>query len=490
MPSYVYFLLATAALIAGYSIYGRIIERAFGANEKRGTPAVTMADGVDYVVLPSWKIFLIQLLNIAGVGPVFGPILGALYGPAALLWIVIGSIFAGAVHDYFSGMMSIRYAGKSLPDVVGYTLGNGFKQFMRVFSLVLVVLVGVVFVSAPAGLLNNLTKDYGLTTGVWVCIIFAYYFCATILPIDVLIARIYPLFAIVLLIMAFGVAGGLIAKGYVFYNWVPTDAAAGIFANMHPGKLPLWPLMFITIACGALSGFHATQSPLMARCVGNERQGRAIFYGAMIAEGFIGLIWATAGMTFYQSAPELLAAIKSGGPGNVVNTVSLTLLGSVGGILAILGVVVLPITSGDTAFRAARLLIADVGKISQEKPVARLAIAVPLFAVGIALSRIDFSIIWRYFGWSNQTLATVALWAAAAYVVRRGGLHWLISLPATFMTATVITYICVAPEGFSLSYQTAVIIGCASAAVSLGVFLAKAGWFRANVLLELEPGKS
>lgn len=479
MPNFVYFFLAVAALLGGYLVYSRVVEKLFGANTGRSTPANTMADGVDYIKMPPAKIFLIQLLNIAGVGPVFGPILGALYGPSALLWIVFGAILAGGVHDYFSGMLSVRYNGKSIPDVVGYTLGFGFKQFMRVFSVVLLLLVGVVFVSAPAGLLANLTN---VDITIFVVCIFAYYFLATILPIDLIIGRLYPLFAIVLIIMAVGVAGGLIVKGYDFYGWAE-------WTNQHPADLPMWPLMFVTIACGALSGFHATQSPLMSRCVPNETCGRNVFYGAMIAEGVIALVWCTAGMTFYDSAQSLMAAM---GPKSnaalVVNEVCKTLLGPVGGALAILGVVVLPITSGDTAFRAARLVIADFTGISQSQPVKRLGIAVPLFAIGIALTFVDFNIIWRYFGWANQTLATIVLWTAAAYVVRRGGVHWLVSLPATFMTAVVVTYICMEKIGFNIPYNISVIIGLVAAALSLGIFLLKGNWFRKNVLLELPVG--
>lgn len=462
-------------------VYSRVVEKLFGVNTGRATPAETMADGVDYVKMPPAKIFLIQLLNIAGVGPVFGPIMGALYGPAALLWIVIGAIIAGGVHDYFSGMLSVRYNGKSIPDVVGYTLGFGFKQFMRGFSIILLLLVGVVFVSAPAGLLANL---FEMQDKMWifVAIIFAYYFLATILPIDIIIGKLYPLFAVVLIIMAVGVSGGLLFEGYTFYNWAE-------WTNQYPNGLPMWPLMFVTIACGALSGFHATQSPLMSRCVPNEKCGRGVFYGAMIAEGVIALIWATAGMTFYDSAQSLLAAM---GPKSnaalVVNEVCVTLLGPVGGALAILGVVVLPITSGDTAFRAARLVIADITSIKQSQPVKRLMIAVPLFALGITISFVDFGIIWRYFGWANQTLATVVLWTAAAYVVKRGGMHWLISLPATFMTAVIIAYICMEKIGLNLPYNISVGIGIGVAIASLAIFLLKGEWFRKNVLLELPVG--
>jgi carbon starvation protein CstA len=484
LPHVFYFFLALAALLVGYYLYSRVIERLFGPNPSRPTPAETLSDGVDYVKRPSWKIFLIQLLNIAGVGPVFGPILGALYGPAALLWIVLGSLLAGAVHDYFSGMMSLRYNGKSVPDVVGFTLGQGFKQFMRGFSLVLLVLVGVVFVTAPAGILSGLTPPW-MNFSFWLGVIFLYYFLATILPIDVIIAKLYPLFAVVLLIMAVGVAGGLIVKGYVFYNWEVAPGAS-FFSNVHPKGLPIWPLMFITIACAALSGFHATQSPLMARCVGNERAGRRIFYGAMIAEAIIGLVWATAGMTFYPSAQALAAALANqGAAAFVVKDISLTLLGSVGGVLAILGVVILPISSGDTAFRAARLLVADFFGFSQDKARSRLLIALPLFIIGIFLSQIDFNIIWRYFGWANQTLATVVLWSAAAYCVRRGVFHWLVTIPATFMTATCIAYICGAPEGFKIPWTYSYAIGIATAVFSLSWFLASMGKFRTKILLEL-----
>ncbi|MDR2422270.1 MAG: carbon starvation protein A [Deltaproteobacteria bacterium] len=482
MPPVGYFFLSVVVLIVGYVVYGRVTEKLFGPNPDRPTPACSLSDGVDYVTLPTWKIFMIQLLNIAGVGPVFGPILGALYGPSALLWIVFGTIFAGGVHDYFSGMLSLRYNGMSVPEVVGYTLGDFFKHFMRFFSLILLVLVGVVFVTAPAGILANLTPS-GLDLRFWLIVIFSYYFLATILPIDVIIAKLYPLFAIVLLIMAFSVVGGLIVKGYSFFNWT-APAGGGVFSNFHPKGLPIWPLMFITIACGALSGFHATQSPMMARCVASEKNGRSIFYGAMVAEGVIGLVWATAGMTFFNSPEALAKVLADGGtPAAVVEKVSVSLLGPVGGLLAILGVVVLPITSGDTAFRAARLLVADLAKVNQSKSRNRLFIAVPLFVIGVILCNVNFNIIWRYFSWSNQTLATVMLWAAAAYVVRRGGFYWLVLIPATFMTATVVAYICVAPEGFSLKYLPSATIGISVAAFCLAIFLTRLTNFRRNIPL-------
>ncbi len=475
MPSYLYFFIAVAALILGYALYSRVVEKFFGANFEREMPCDKLSDGVDYIRMPTGKVFLIQLLNIAGVGPVFGPVMGALYGPTALLWIVIGSIFAGGVHDYFSGMLSGRYLGKSTPDVVGYTLGNVMKQIMRVFSIVLLVLVGVVFVTAPAGLMQTLT---GWDKMIWVWIIFAYYFLATVLPIDLIIGKLYPLFAVVLIIMAVGVAGGMVWNGYEFYSWAE-------WTNQHPQNLPIWPLLFVTIACGALSGFHATQSPLMARCLICEKDGRAVFYGAMIAEGVIALIWATAGMTFYKSPQALMEAGALSNTGAVINQVCTTLLGPVGGALAILGVVVLPVTSGDTAFRAARLTISDIFGFSQKKMNSRLLIAIPLFIVGIALSFINFGIIWRYFGWSNQTLATIVLWTAAAYLVKKGSVHWIASIPATIMTAIVVTYICQEKIGFSLDHTLSVWIGFIVAASCLIFFLSRKGWFTSNVQLEL-----
>lgn len=462
MPPGAYLAISLAALVCGYLLYGRLMVRLMRPDNARPTPACTMADGVDYVKMPAKSVFLIQLLNIAGIGPVYGPILGALYGPWALVWIVLGSIFAGAVHDYFSGMLSVRYAGKSVPDVVGYNLGNGFKQFMRFFSVVLLLLVGVVFVTGPAKLLDNLT-GWGLM--VWVTIIFAYYFLATILPIDVVIGRVYPIFAGSLLVMAVGLTAALFVEGHA--------TGAPLAWTTPPADLPMWPLLFITIACGAISGFHATQSPLMARCLPDERSGLPVFYGAMIAEGALALIWATLGMALYPDPAKLQAAIAAGGPGKVVNDVSLELMGPVGGILAILGVIVLPITSGDTAFRSARLTIADVLGIAQRERHRRLLIAVPLFALGATLSQVNFEVIWRYFGWANQVLATLVLWTAAAFLARGGMFHWPASLPASFMTAVCATYICHARIGLNLSLAVSSWMGGAVAVLTLALFLSR-----------------
>ena len=460
------FLLSIVALVAGYFIYGKIVESKFGADESLTTPAIVMNDGVDYVPLPGWKIFMIQFLNIAGLGPIFGAIAGALWGPVAFLWIVLGSIFAGGVHDYFSGMLSVRHNGASIPEVVGHYLGPGLKNFMRGFSIIVLILVGVVFITGPAALLSGITPPT-FDKVFWIYAIFAYYVIATMLPIDQLIGKIYPLFGATLLIMAVGVTGGILFGGYQ----IPEIQ----LANLHPKNLPIWPLMFITIACGAISGFHSTQSPMMARCITNERQGRKVFYGAMIAEGIVALIWAAAAMAFFGSTGELGAQMSAnGGQAWVVNTISNTLLGKVGGVLAILGVVACPVTSGDTAFRSARLTIADMLKYKQGPIKNRLLISIPLFVIGFALTKIDFNIVWRYFAWSNQTLAMIVLWAAAMYLYLKNQVHWIATIPATFMSAVSITYILIAPEGFKLPASFAYPAGIAVAAAFLILFLTAA----------------
>lgn len=458
------FLLSAVLLVLGYFTYGKFVEKIFGADENIKTPAVRLEDGVDYVPMNWKKIFLIQFLNIAGLGPIYGAIAGALWGPVAFLWIVFGSIFAGGVHDYFSGMLSVRHDGASISEIVGKYLGTGFKQFMRVFSVLLLVLVGVVFVMGPAKLVAGLTpKNLNMTF--WVYVIFAYYVIATMVPIDKLIGKIYPVFGLCLLIMAVGVSVGLIAKGYN----IPEIR----LANLHPKKLPIWPLLFITIACGAISGFHSTQSPLMARCITNEKQGRKVFYGAMIAEGLVALIWAAAAMTFFGGTGALgkVMTDPNGGAGYVVNIVSNTLLGKVGGVLAVLGVVACPITSGDTAFRSARLTISDFMKFKQNSIKKRLIISIPIFVVGFILTKINFDVIWRYFAWSNQTLATIVLWTSAMYLVYKKKLHWIATIPATFMTGVCTTYILVADEGFKISEKIAYPIGIILAALALGTFL-------------------
>lgn len=442
----IYFLVCIALLVAGYFFYGAFVEKVFGVNEKRQTPALSQADGIDYVPMSKGKVYLIQLLNIAGVGPIFGPIMGALYGPAAMLWIVFGCIFAGAVHDYFSGMLSVRNNGKSIPSLAGKYLGKGAKNFMNIFAVILLLLVGVVFIKAPAGLLSKLT---GLDVMIFLGIIFAYYLIATLLPIDKLIGRFYPFFGALLLFMSGGLTLALIFSSD--YSMLPNVEFADFFTNLNPNDMPLWPALFITIACGAVSGFHATQSPLMARCIENESNGRFVFYGAMIGEGIIALIWCALALSFFGGIEGLNASMQ-GNPASVVYEVSYGLLGAVGGFIAILGVIILPITSGDTAFRSARLILAEYFNAAQDKLPKRLMLAIPLFALGALLTQIDFGIIWRYFGVANQTTAALMLWTAAAYLMKEDKLHWICTIPAAFMTVVVISFILSSDTlGFDLS---------------------------------------
>ncbi|MBN1469033.1 MAG: carbon starvation protein A [Fusobacteriaceae bacterium] len=450
------FFICLFALILGYVFYGKYVEKIFGIGEKE-TPAKRLADGVDYVEIDWKRAFLIQFLNIAGLGPIFGAVAGALWGPIAFLWIVLGCIFAGAVHDYISGMLSVRHDGATIAEIVGEYLGTSAKNIMRVFSVVLLILVGVVFVNGPAAILSSIT---GINKLVWLGIIIIYYMLATVLPIDKLIAKIYPLFGLSLIVMGAGIAGGLILKGYKIPELT--------LQNLHPSRISPYPFLFITIACGAISGFHATQSPMMARCLKTEKEGKRVFYGSMIAEGIVALIWAAAAMTFFGGTKELAEA---GSAAVVVNTISNSLLGKVGGILALLGVVAAPITSGDTAFRSARLAIADATRIKQEPIKNRFFIAIPLFAIGLALCFIDFAIIWRYFAWSNQTLATIALWAGAVFLKNSDKNHWIATIPAIFMTAVVTTYILVAKEGFQMSQTIAYPIGILVALIALARFI-------------------
>ncbi|MGL0933339.1 carbon starvation CstA family protein [Vibrio vulnificus] len=465
-----WFLTCVAALIGGYFIYGAFVEKVFGINEHRRTPAHTKTDGVDYVPMSTKKVYLVQLLNIAGVGPIFGPIMGALYGPAAMLWIVVGCIFAGAVHDYFSGMLSVRNGGASVPTITGRYLGNGAKHFMNIFAIVLLLLVGVVFVSAPAGMITNLINDqtsFSVSMTTMVVVIFAYYIIATIVPVDKIIGRFYPLFGALLIFMSVGL---MTAIAFSSEHTVMGDfQVSDMFTNLNPNDMPLWPALFITIACGAISGFHATQSPLMARCMENEKNGRFVFYGAMIGEGVIALIWCAIALSFFGTLEGLAEAVKNGGPGNVVYSASFGLLGVFGGVIAFLGVVILPITSGDTAFRSSRLILAEYFNMEQKTLRNRLLMAVPLFVLGGILTQVDFGIIWRYFGFANQTTAVMMLWTASAYLLRHNKLHWITTVPAFFMTTVCVTFILNnSALGFGLPMQLSTIAGVLFAAAVTG----------------------
>lgn len=456
------FFVCLAVLIIGYLVYGKVVERNFGPDD-RETPAITMQDGSDYVVMPTWRIFLVQLLNIAGLGPIYGALAGALWGPSVFIWITLGTIFAGGVHDYLSGMMSMRHKGTTIGELVGIYLGPIMKQIMRVFSVVLLVLVGVAFTTGPAALLAMLTPTV-LNTTFWLVVILIYYFLATFLPIDKIIGKIYPIFGVCLILMAVGVAGGIILGGYS----IPEIS----FSNLHPSNTPIWPMMFVSVACGAISGFHATQSPIMARCMKSEKSGRKIFYGAMVAEGVIALIWAAAGCAFYGSTGGLQTAMKElGGQGPVVYDITTKLLGPVGAIIAMIGVIACPISSGDTAFRSARLVISDWFKIDQKNWVKRLVLTLPVLGIGAILTQMDVQMIWRYFAWSNQTLAMMALWAGAVFLYKYKKNAWMAALPATFMSGVSLTYILMAAEGFRLSKTIAYPAGIIFAVLCLFVFV-------------------
>ena len=468
------FLVSLVALLLGYLLYGRFVEKVFGPDD-RVTPAVAKADGMDFIVLPSWKVFMIQFLNIAGTGPIFGAIMGAKFGPVSYLWIVFGCIFAGALHDYFCGMLSMRHDGAGVPELIGLYLGKAMKSLMLVFTVLLLIMVGTVFVYSPAEILHSI----GGETIMWVSIIFCYYIIATMLPIDKIIGKIYPLFAFSLLFMA----GALMV--WLFLHWPTVPELWTNFYNMGAATEPetwkdaIFPALFITIACGAISGFHATQSPLMARCVKSEKMGRPIFYGAMITEGVVALIWATVSAWFFYGEPapgyQLIEAATAGfhtSAPAVVNLVCNDWLGVAGAVLAMLGVVAAPITSGDTAFRSARLIVAEWLKMDQRPIPKRLVICVPMFAISIAMlvwqieNPDGFNTIWQYFGWSNQTLSAFTLWMITVYLVRQRKFFWISLIPALFMTTVCSTYFFVSKQALGLPENVAYImgVGCLGAA--------------------------
>ncbi len=435
---------AFAILILGYAFYGRFVSNVFGADDRK-TPAYTKQDGVDFVPLKTGKAYLVQLLNIAGTGPIFGALMGACFGPVVFLWIVFGAVLGGGVHDYLSGMISERHDGASIAQLSGIYLGPAAKWLMRIFAVLLLVFTGTVFVISPAVLMARLTPGVA-GEGLWIVVILIYYVLATLLPIDKVIGRLYPVFGIVLIVMAVGILFGILKGGYT----IPELS----LQNLHPEDLPVWPFMFVTVACGAISGFHATQSPMIAKCMTSEKEGRKIFYGAMLSESVIALVWAAGGIAFYGATDGLFNALSKLGQSGVVYDISTGLLGTVGGILAIVGVVACPITSGDTAFRSARLILAEITGLDQRSIKNRLIITVPLLGIGAILTRLDFNVLWRYFSWSNQTLAMVSLWVATSYLLQKGTrkvYSLLAALPASFMSAVSMTYILMAKEGFGLA---------------------------------------
>ena len=461
------FICAIAVLLIGYLVYGKVVENIFSPDDRK-TPAITMEDGVDFVPIKTWKAVLIQLLNIAGTGPIFGALMGACFGPVVFLWIVFGAILGGAVHDYMSGMISERNAGASIAELSGIYLGKPALYVMRAFSVLLLLLTGTVFVTSPAALIARMTPD-ALSNTFWIVVILIYYVLATLLPIDKIIGRLYPVFGVVLIIMAVSIGGAsLFGSGY----HIPEIS----FENLHPQGLPVWPFMFVTVACGAISGFHATQSPMIAKCITSEKEGRKVFYGAMIIESVIALVWAAAGVAFYGGTEMLNQALSTAGQSGTVYEISRTMLGSIGGILAVIGVVACPITSGDTAFRSARLILAESFHLDQKKMGNRLVITIPLLALGSLLTQLDFNVLWRYFSWSNQTLAMVSLWVASAYLLKNAKSKYgslITALPAAFMSAVSVTYILMADEGFRLSYKIAYPAGVCAAIVLFVVYLTR-----------------
>lgn len=483
------FLLCIGVLLLGYKLYSPFVEKQAGIDPSAATPANRLNDGVDYVPLHPVKAFLIQFINVAGVGPIFGPILGALYGPVALVWIVIGNVLGGAVHDYFSGVMSLKEDGKSLPEIAKRYYNVVFKGVMLVFTSMLLFFVGVVFIMSPAGLLSNLSAFESTIFGnnlFWVLVILGYYFVATLIPIDKIVARFYPIFGGLMIVMTLLIAVVLLMDA----PHLPTvggifDYVSGHhthdFLEPNPSGLPIWPLLFLTITCGAISGFHSTQSPIVARCVTNEKYARPIFYGAMVCEGIVACVWATAGMASFPGGyPELKVMLDQGGPGFVVNHIATSYLGVLGGLMTVIAVAIFPISSGDTAFRSLRLTMMDAFKVPQSTR-NRLLLAVPLLSVAYFMTLLDFSLIWRYFAFSNMLLSTSVLWLATKYLLQRGSFHWIASIPAVIGTSICAAYILTDKIGFNLSSEYSQFIGAIVAVASLAFLL------RAHVKYRIKP---
>lgn len=460
------FLLSLSALVVGYFVYGRFISRVFAPDGSRPAPCYSQQDGVDFIPMPTWRVFMIQFLNIAGLGPIFGAIMGAKFGTASYLWIVLGTIFAGAVHDYLAAMISMRHGGESLPEIIGRYLGKGMKQVMCLFTVVLMILVGAVFISGPAELLAAWTPDW-CDAYVWIVLIFIYYILATLLPVDKIIGRVYPFFAGCLLFMAVGIMGYLLIE----QPRLPEMWETPLFGVKYEAN-PLFPMMFISIACGAISGFHATQSPLMARCLKNERLGRPCFYGAMVTEGIVALVWAAAATCFFHDNGVADAAGIPYSGAKVATLISTDWLGMAGGLLAVIGIAVAPITSGDTALRSGRLIVADFLHLEQTSMRRRLYICIPIFIITAAIlvwsigDKNGFNVLWRYFAWCNQTLAVFTLWAITVFLMKTRRIFWITYFPAVFMTAVCSCYILVAPEGFSLPYGWGVAVGTGCAVLT------------------------
>ena len=473
------FIVSILLLVAGYFLYGKLVGKYLDVDPSRKTPAYELADGVDFTPMPTWKVFVIHFLNIAGLGPIFGAVSGAAFGPAAYIWIVVGCIFMGAVHDFFAGMMSLRNGGVNMPELTAKYLGNGMKVFLNIVVIFLLIAVGVSFVIGPSGLMQNLT---GVSKEIWLYVIFGYYIIATLLPIDKIIGSIYPFMGATLLFMAFGV-GVMLMVGDINGTHEMLELTPSVLKNWHsnPEQNLIFPMMFIVISCGAISGFHATQSPMMARCLKNEKYARPVFYGAMIAEGIVAMIWASAAIA-YCGGPEGLnnamtsvgteingVIVRNAQAADLVDMICKSWLGKVGAVIAILGVVICPITSGDTAFRSLRLSLADMLKYDQKPVFKRLVICLPIFAVAFMFCKVDFSTAWSYLGIANQVLAAIVMWTASAYLINKGKPHWMCSIPAAFLTFICVCFILVAPLGFGLAPIVGYVAGIVTA-IALFVF--------------------
>ncbi len=454
------FIICFLILVASYFIYGKIVEKVAGTDETRETPAYRLQDGIDYIPMSKIKNFLVHFLNIAGLGPIFGAIQGALFGPAAFLWIVFGTIFIGCVHDFFSGFMSMREDGLTMPSIVSKYLGSGLRKFVTVLMIITGILVAATFAKGAADLIANLTH---IPVIICITVIFIYFLIATVFPVDKIMGKVYPIFGALLLIMAVLMTGGLLLNPS--YS-IPEFTTQGMYLT----DKSIFPYLFVTIACGAISGFHASQSPIIARCIENENDTRPVFFGAMVLEGLVALCWAAIAMAFFHGQPQL-AAIYGAAPAVAVNEMATVLVGPVGLILTIIGVVICPITTGDTALRSARITIVDEFNINNEKIISRLKLALPLFLISFGLTFVDFSLIWRYFAWSQLIVATIVLFAASAYLMKKKKQYIIALAPAVVCTLIAVGYILQAPEGLNLPQMISNIIAVIATVIITAVFV-------------------
>ena len=431
------FIACVVFLVVGYFIYGKIVEKVFDIDGSVETPATKYDDGEDYIPMSKVKLFFLRYINIAGLGPIFGAIQGALFGPSAFLWIILGTIFAGAVHDFCSGFLSVRQDGLSIPGIIGKYLGSKVRHLLTILIVVTAVLVVATFTKGAATLLASLTSINGL---MWIVIIFIYFFIAIILPVNKLVGKIYPIFGFFFILITFLLLGGLISSPV--YT-VPELTTKGLYYT----PFPLFPFLFVTITCGAISGYHSTQSPLIARYVKDEKDMKPVFYGAMVLEGFTALVWAAIAMAFFKGNPQL-ALFLGRTPAIAVKEFSYVFLGKIGLILTVLCVAFCPIITGDTILRGARLAILDEFGVSGDQLLSRLKIITPLLVIAFVLTFVDFSIMWTFFAWVQISIASLILWTSTVYLIKRKRKYVLTLIPAMFCSVVSVAYILQAPGGF------------------------------------------